>query len=129
MAGAGCIAEQNGLCMRQYGRIFGCCLVAASSLVWLGCHHYGPHNSHAETVVHRPAPQAGPSLEILNLPQASPFLRPGETIDTQAPATTILGQLIEQPTANEPADPPLERPRLMPPVLQNLQPPRILEKR
>jgi|SRR5579862_1852307 len=128
MPGAVSIAEQNGLCMGQHGRIFGCCLLAASSLVWFGCNHYGPRHDGTETVVHRPAPQPGPALEILNPPQVSP-VRPGETIDTQAPATTILGQSIEHPTDYEPAPTTQDRPRLLPPVLQNLQLPSILEKR
>jgi hypothetical protein len=118
-------AKQAGLCMGRHARYLGWCLLVASSLVWFGCNQLGPRREDQTTTGHKPPPEPEAPLEILTPPRPLPA-PPKEIIDTQAPMTSILGQLGENQAEQDPDQPATDRPKLLPPegeLILQLPPP------
>jgi hypothetical protein len=102
--------------MGRHARNVGWFLLIASSLVWFGCDHLTPRQQDQATTSRNPPPEPEPPLEILTPPRPLPDL-PKENIDTQAPTTSILGQLAGNVEEEAPDEAEVDQPTLLPPVI------------
>ena len=113
--------------MGRHARNLRWCLLLASSLVWFGCNQLAPRREDQATTGRKPPPEAEAPLEILTPPRPLPT-PPKENIDTQAPMTTILGQLAENQAEQDPDQAAADLPKLLPPEFEPLQVPRPQKK-